>query len=60
MNQTTTFQSQYATDKNLSKRISVHDKYSVNKQGFGPWIVSHYPITPGMRVLELGCGTGSM
>ena len=60
MNTGNTIQAQYTTDKNLSTRISIHDKYSVNKQGFGPWIVSHYPITTGARVLELGCGTGSM
>lgn len=51
---------QYQTAKNLNTRISIHDKYSTNKQGFGNWIVSHYGITPGERVLELGCGTGSM
>ncbi len=60
MNDVKTLQTQYATSQNLSTRISIHDKYSTNKQGFGPWIVSHYPIAPGMRVLELGCGTGSM
>lgn len=60
MNQAATVQTQYATDKTLARRSSFHDKYSVNKQGFDPWIVSHYPITLGCRVLELGCGTGSM
>jgi ubiquinone/menaquinone biosynthesis C-methylase UbiE len=28
--------------------------------GFGNWIVSHYRIENGMKVLELGCGTGDM
>lgn len=53
-------QKQYETAINLTTRISIHDKYSVNKQGFGNWIVSNYHINDGMRVLELGCGTGSM
>ena len=53
-------QKQYKNAANLNTRISVHDKYSVNKQGFGNWIVSNYQITNGMRVLELGCGTGDM
>ena len=51
---------QYKNATNLNTRISIHDKYSVNKQGFGNWIVSNYQITKGMRVLELGCGTGDM
>ena len=28
--------------------------------GFGNWIVSNYRIDKGMKVLELGCGTGDM
>ena len=51
---------QYATSGNLNTRISIHDKYSTNKQGFGNFIVSNYKIEEGMKVLELGCGTGSM
>ena len=51
---------QYATANNLNTRISIHDKYSTNKMGFGNWIVSNYRIDKGARVLELGCGTGDM
>ncbi len=51
---------QYATVDKLTRRISIHEKYSTNKIGFGPWIVSHYDFQEGGRVLELGCGTGSM
>lgn len=51
---------QYATSGRLNNRISLHAKYSVNKQGFGPWIASHYQFPPGASVLELGCGTGEM
>lgn len=51
---------QYKTPKNLNTRISIHAKYSTNKQPFADWIVSHYDIAPGTKVLELGCGTGSM
>lgn len=51
---------QYATSTRLETRISIHEKYSRNKQPFGEWIVSHYHLQPGERVLELGCGTGSM
>lgn len=51
---------QYATANNLNTRISIHDKYSTNKMGFGNWIVSNYRMDKGARVLELGCGTGDM
>ena len=51
---------QYRSAEKLKTRISIHEKYSTNRQGFGNWIVSHYQIRSGMRVLELGCGTGAM
>lgn len=50
---------QYASANNLSTRISIHDRYSTNKMGFGNWIFSNYKIDEGMKVLELGCGTGN-
>lgn len=51
---------QYKTADPLNTRISIHDKYSTNKQPFADWIVSHYKIEPGTQILELGCGTGTM
>jgi len=60
LNDSATVRKQYSTSENLSTRISIHSKYSTNKQGFGNWISSHYDIRPGMAVLELGCGTGEM
>ena len=51
---------QYATENNLNTRISIHDKYSTNKMGFGNWIVSNYRIEKGSKVLEIGCGTADM
>ncbi len=60
LNDSAAVRKQYSTPANLSTRISIHSKYSTNKQGFGNWIVSHYDFHPGMSVLELGCGTGEM
>ncbi|MEG0308738.1 MAG: class I SAM-dependent methyltransferase [Clostridium sp.] len=51
---------QYKNADNLNKRISIHDKYSTNKLGFGNWIFSKYDILPNSLILELGCGTGDM
>ena len=51
---------QYGTSDKLNTRISIHSKYSTNKQGFGNWITGHYRFPEGASVLELGCGTGDM
>ena len=53
-------QAQYKTTQNLDIRISIHAKYSTNRQGFGNWIFSHYDLPADAEILELGCGTGSM
>ena len=60
INDQSSVRAQYSTAENLTKRMSIHEKYSVNPQGFGNWIVSQYRIEEGMSVLELGCGTGDM
>lgn len=60
LNDSAVVKEQYKTASNLNTRISIHSKYSINKMGFGNWIVSKYEIENGMRVLELGCGTGDM
>ena len=60
MNDSKTMCKQYANPDGLSIRMALHSKYSTNQQPFGDWISQHYHIQPGMRVLELGCGTGSM
>lgn len=51
---------QYENDQNLSIRISIHQKYSVNQQGFSNWIVEQYELPKGGNVLELGCGNGEI
>ncbi|MCQ2458239.1 MAG: methyltransferase domain-containing protein [Clostridia bacterium] len=50
---------QYASSDNLDIRITIHEKYSINRQGFANWIAQHYSFFSGASVLELGCGTGS-
>lgn len=68
MAQDTTFvKENYSTSKNLTQRISLHEKYSTNKMGFKNWILSYYEfenvesgIDKDIKVLELGCGTGDM
>ncbi len=46
LNDRSVVEQQYATATNLQTRISIHDKYSTNKMGFGNWIFSNYKIDP--------------
>lgn len=38
---------QYASSARLEARISIHAKYSRNKQPFGDWVSAHYALQPG-------------
>jgi len=60
INETLSVKEQYKKTDNLKTRISIHDKYSTNKMGIANWYFTIYQIENGMKVLELGCGTGSM
>ncbi len=60
MRDTGILKKQYETDSNLKARISLHSKYSTNKQGFGDWIFCNYKDFTGSSVLELGCGSGDI
>ena len=58
MNSADHVQRQYADDKNLAARKGLHDKYSVNTQGFVPWLFEKYRFGEHDFILELGCGNG--
>ena len=51
---------QYRNASNISARIRLHQLYSRNRQGWFPWILEQCGLTPGMQVLELGCGDGAL
>lgn len=51
---------QYANADNLNVRIRLHEQFSINKQGWQPWLFEQMAIAPGTRVLELGCGQGNL
>ncbi len=60
INDSQNVKSQYENDEKLSTRISIHEKYSTNKQGFSNWILDQFEIKEGFKILELGCGKGCM
>lgn len=51
---------QYKNTSNISARISLHNDYSINKTGWFPWIFDMLDLKPGMSILEVGCGDGSL
>jgi ubiquinone/menaquinone biosynthesis C-methylase UbiE len=49
---------QYKDSTNVVARIRLHQRFSVNKQGWHPWVFDHFDLPPRCRILELGCGPG--
>lgn len=47
----------YIKKDTLSTRINFHDKYSVNKYGWGNWVFDQYEFCDNATILELACGT---
>jgi hypothetical protein len=46
----------YVMNDTVSTRIGLHDKYSVNKYGWGNWVFDQYELKDGMNILELDAG----
>lgn len=51
---------QYQNASNLSARIQLHSKYGQNKQGWFPWLFEQCQLEPRQKILEIGCGDGSL
>ena len=49
---------QYKDPSNLNARIALHAKYTQSDQPWFPWLVGRTEWWAGMRVLEVGCGSG--
>ena len=47
---------QYRDGTNLRTRMDLHERFSVNKYGWHPWVLDQLKFAPQSRVLELGCG----
>lgn len=59
-NMETSLKSQYQDATNISARIRLHNLYSTNKEGWFQWIYRQIPIAPDIRILEIGCGDGTL
>lgn len=60
------YKSQYQNANNIATRIRLHKNYSINPQGWFPWIYESGLLpylnttTSNIHILEIGCGDGSL
>jgi ubiquinone/menaquinone biosynthesis C-methylase UbiE len=51
-------ENQYKDSKNLSARITIHQRFSTNGLNWQRWVWEQLPIQDGSWMLEVGCGPG--
>ena len=57
---TQSLSAQYKNATNIAARIQLHRDYSVNLEGWFPWLFKNLRLQSGMKVLEVGSGNGSL
>ena len=51
---------QYRNASNLKTRLSLHQRFSINPYGWHRWVFDKFNLPPVRRILELGCGPGTL
>ena len=51
---------QYQNASNLNARQQLHDRFSTNKYSWHRWVFDQFNLSPKSRILELGCGPGTL
>jgi hypothetical protein len=51
---------EYQNATNLNARIRLHQRFSLNPYGWMRWVLDQLDLPPLCRILELGCGPGSL
>jgi SAM-dependent methyltransferase len=51
---------QYRDATNLNARIVIHQRFSTNAHGWHRWVFDRLNLTAEARVLEVGCGPGTL
>lgn len=62
-NEEKSLKEQYQNATNISARIRLHRDFSLNKQGWFPWVFEHLDLSESnapVHILELGCGNGAL
>ena len=57
---TQSLSAQYKNATNIAARIQLHRDYSINPEGWFPWLFKNLRLQSGMKVLEVGSGNGSL
>src|SRR5579859_7250150 len=60
INQTHLLNHQYHDASNLNARMALHARFSVNGYGWHRWVFDQFYLPPQARLLELGCGPGTL
>jgi SAM-dependent methyltransferase len=51
---------QYRTAENLDARMQFHARFSTRINPWHSWVFDRLPLSPECRVLEIGCGAGTL
>ena len=58
--QTYLLDEQYRDATNLSARMALHQRFSTSSKGWHRWFFEQLELVPDDRILELGCGSGTL
>src|SRR5689334_8720761 len=51
---------QYRDASNLQARMQLHERFSTCREAWHPWVFNHLQLRDAARVLEVGCGPGTL
>ncbi|MGI6238467.1 MAG: class I SAM-dependent methyltransferase [Christensenellales bacterium] len=51
---------QYASPERHDVRRALHQRFTISDVPFTDWVLDHMALAPGMRILDIGCGSGDI